>query len=311
MTPPPAPGPPSHLAPSRTIRIVTNEPPASEVEETPEGAEEAPSAIPLIRLFVGALGAVGLVLGAIVAWRAESSTTLLIVSALLLVLAALGLDWEEIRGTGAGWSFELVRRRLRDAARRLERMEATEEISPPVRSEIGAIREELEEVEEITPPARPRRDTGDFEALFRELNTTRARHSFKAGKVQLTFRTPSSRDARFECSVTTPSGATYRAVTRRRITLAQIGAPTYATTYPDDFQGSEPLIPGRYDYVWRRTPRADRAASIALALAAAGLQPPLATGWFTIPDPHRAAQTPPVAEVHEQEDDPQDARPSD
>jgi len=237
-----------------------------------------------VRLIVGCLGLAGFVAGVVVAWRSSSSTTLLIVSAILLVLAALGLDWDEIRGTGpGGWTVQL----LRGVGERLGQVAAGEDVPPAVREELEALRAE---VKALTPPPRRRRPSpgaADWRATFEELFKTKATHAFpQTGSVELVLRTPSQSDSRFRATVKTPTGRAFNAVTRRPITpLAGAPANTYKFTYPDDFEGSEPLVPGRYEVEWRSAPLVDplevRTPAIQLALS---LRAALATDSFTIPE---------------------------
>jgi DNA segregation ATPase FtsK/SpoIIIE-like protein len=49
-----------------------------------------------IRVLIGVLGIGGFVAGVILAWHASSATTLLVVSAALLLFAAIGTEWEEV-----------------------------------------------------------------------------------------------------------------------------------------------------------------------------------------------------------------------
>ena len=144
-----------------------------------------------LQLLAATLGAAGLVLGAVLAWRSESATTLLIVSTVLLVLAALGLDWSEIRGAWGGASVELSRtkqieqieERVEEAAER-----AADKTDPDeLRAEFEALRSEVKELAQA-PPARRLRPppqttisstSVDLQATLRELLKTKATHSFR------------------------------------------------------------------------------------------------------------------------------------
>jgi hypothetical protein len=87
------------------------EPSPPEREPTPEATGEPTTPGRLlaglgvsgtVRLLIGSFGLVGLVLGVILVWNADSATTLAIVSAVLLVLAALGFKPKASgRGTDA------------------------------------------------------------------------------------------------------------------------------------------------------------------------------------------------------------------
>jgi len=240
------------------------------------------------RLVVGSLGLGGFVLGAIISWHSASATTLLIVSAVMLLLAALGLDWNKIRGTYGGWTVEL----LRDIGTRIEQVAvasaATEEVPVEIRDELESLRAE---VKALTPPSRPRlalpaspSPNVNMEGLVRELMTTKANHTFRGTEaVQLSLRIASFTD-RFSCTVKTLSGGSYAAVTRRPINVGiGVGVKSYGVIYPDEFPGSEPLLPGRYEVEWREAPLVDPANALASLLAQA-VGPPVATDSFTIPD---------------------------
>lgn len=261
------------------------------IEEMPADGANAPATGgrlgSLIRLAVAAFGLGGLVLGAIVAWRSESATTLLIVSAIMLVLAALGLDWDEIRGEYAGATFQFLRRGWQNVGQEIERVAANEEIPPGVRGELDALREQ---VRALTPPERVRRpspsptSSADMDALFKDLFTTKAMHTFRGSDaVHLSLRTVLKADS-FRCTVKTPTGTEYSATTRRPISGTVVGVATYSVTYPDEFDGSEPLGPGRYDVEWRTVTFVDPASGNALARALAPPSHPVATHSFTISD---------------------------
>lgn len=243
-----------------------------------------------VRLGVALLGLIGLVLGAIVAWRSQVATTLLIVSALLLVLAALGLDWSKIRGTYGGASLELLRERVEEAADR-----AAEEDDPAeLRAELETLRAEVKAL--ATPPPSPRRrplagtasgggTAVGLDTVFRELFKTKASHSFRGrDAVELSLRIGSSGEANYLCTVKTPTGASFGA-SARATGPAVIGAPTYRITYPDEFVGSEPFVPGVYAVEWRRGRESRGGGGDVLVemLAQLSLEP-VATDSFSIPD---------------------------
>jgi hypothetical protein len=73
------------------------------------------------------------------------------VAAILLVLAALGLDWNEIRGTYGSATLQLLRRGLGEVDERIEAVAASEEIPPAVRDELESLRTE---VKALTPVGR-------------------------------------------------------------------------------------------------------------------------------------------------------------
>lgn len=257
-------------------------------------------AVNIVRIVVGGFGLAGFVLGAIVAWHSASATTLLIVSAVLLVLAALGLDWNKIRGTYGGWTLEL----LRDFGARIEEVAtsaATEEVPQAIREELESLRSEMKAL--TPPPGRPRRSPLTQTAplnvdAIREFLKTKATHSFRGtDAVQLSLRLTAPQDARYRCTVTTPSGgscATVAAQNKTGIMLPTI----YSVVYPDDFEGSEPLVPGRYEVAWRSAPLMDPVGPNPLfATLAQTLGTPVATDAFSIPG---AVAAPTTSEDHEE-----------
>lgn len=236
-----------------------------------------------VRVVVGAFGLAGFVLGAIVAWRSASATTLLIVSAVLLVLAALGLDWNKIRGTYGGWTVEL----LRDFGERIEQVAdkaAIEEVTPALREELETLRAEVKALAPKAPPRRSSQGSSfNFDAMIRELFRTKATHSFRGtDAVELTLRHGTS-DARYRCSVTTPTGNAYTALPRPSAG-SFIGARMHSLLYPDEFEGSEPLVPGRYTVEWRTAPLDPGVGDALVRELVQAATPPVATHSFTIPE---------------------------
>jgi hypothetical protein len=267
------------------------------------------SIVGVVRIVMGAVGLGGFVLGAMVAWHSASASTLLIASAVLLVLAALGLDWNKIRGTYRGLQVELLRgvEAQIEQAKSLVASAAIEDestsSSPALREVVQSLESLGEQVKALTPPrpARRQHTTATFppaglDELFREAMKTKATHLFQRGgeSVQLQLRiVPLGSDARYRCTVRTPTGGVYSAVTRRHINVGVNivgGANNYTVTYPDDFAGSEPMTPGKYDVEWRTAPLEDPVATTALVSAIMQLSAaPVATDSFTIPDHSRAA----------------------
>lgn len=287
--------------------------PPSEIPETgetlpqaPEGLEEGTTTpsplwsarvVGWVRLLIGFFGLGGFVVAVVIAFQAKSATTLLIVSSILLVLAALGLDWDEIRGTYGGATLQLLRRGWQNVEEEIGRVAAGEEVPPAVREELESLREQ---VKALTPPERPRRlrtppSSPRMDALIKDLMTTRATHAFEGpDAVKLSLRIVSSSDSRYRCTVKTPTGRAYAAVTRRPIStgISSAGPNTYVLTYPNEFEGSEPLTPGRYDVEWRAAPLVDPvSANIVAAALGQTMAPPLATDSFTIPEAPRASET--------------------
>jgi len=261
----------------------SSQPPAdaSENEATP-GWIARLGVVGFVRVAIGLLGVSGFVVGIIVAWDATSATTLLVVSGILVLFAALGLDWSEIRGTGpGGWTVQLLRR-VED---RIEEVAAGEGVPPAIREELEALRAE---VKALTPSVRSRAsrqtDWRRSYELARELAKPRATHSFdRPDAVTLKLRVP-HRDTTYRCIVRTPTDNAYTAATRRPIIGSMVD--TYSLTYPDEFERSEPLVPGRYEVEWRPAALLEERSSATPLLAALkqNLTPPIATDSFTIPE---------------------------
>jgi len=246
-----------------------------------------------VRLSIGAVGLAGFVLGAIIAFRSGGATTLLVVSGVMVVLAALGLEWSKIRGTYGPWAIELLRG-VENQIEQTRSLVATAEIATPSRA-LKEVVERLdslgEQVKALAPSQRARRSastatsSAGISEMVRELFTTKATHSFK-GRDSVTLKLHIASDAAsFTCTLKTPNETVYSAVTRRPINLGIViaGVNDYSVTYPEDFSGAEPLLPGRYLVEWRPTPGASASDPFALAIAASGAVPPAATDSFTIP----------------------------
>jgi hypothetical protein len=165
-----------------------------------------------VRLVVGLLAIAGLVVGGIIAWRSTSATTLLIVSAILLVLAMLGLDWDEIAGTWGGASLKFLRRGLKDVGNDIDEIksvvsEAAETVdkSEEVPAVIAAVESKLDSVAakvealSATPSHRERPKSGsgtswmDPNEWLREATRTKAIHTFdRSGGHQCESASPCS-----------------------------------------------------------------------------------------------------------------------
>jgi hypothetical protein len=264
-----------------TEELAAEESAEAEDEEAKVGLPEVRGVFG-VRLLIGALGLGGFVIGTIVAWHSEAATTLLIVSAVLIVLASLGLDWNKIRGSYGGWTFEV----LRNFGERIEQVAAGGDVPQAVREELESLRAE---VKAVTTRPRPRRASSTSPARidWAEVFRTKATHSFRGtDAVQLQLRaTSSGGDSRYRCTVTTPTGASFSATTRRPIDPGVAGMHMFTVVYPDEFSGSEPLVPGRYNVEWRSAPLIDPVGTDALAATLAQtMGRPIATDSFTIPD---------------------------
>jgi hypothetical protein len=239
-----------------------------------------------IRVLIGVLGIGGFVAGVILAWHASSATTLLVVSAALLLFAAIGTEWEEVVASWGSASLKL--RRINE----LEEVVASKEVPEPVREELEAKLADLRaatlaDLRAATHAVRPVRlrwlRTVAGDALADEALRASTSHRFSDGSVEL-FLQAFELDTGYRCTVKTPSGGSFSAVTRRPIATAIPGVTLYRVLYPDEFRGSEPLAAGRYDVEWYATATAPaRATALQASLIEGGLGPPLATDSFTIP----------------------------
>lgn len=257
-----------------------------------------------VRLLVGLCGLAGFVVGILTAWHSGASTTILIVSGILLVLAALGLDWDEIRGTYGGATLQLLRSGLKNVGEEIERVAADNEVSPAVREELESLREQVKALTP-DPPARPARTTlrgtsgppAGLDELWKEVMKTKATHAFPRGLHAATLSlqiATSDKDARYRCTIKTPGGSAYSAVGTPRVEMNPMffRPRRYEITYPDDFRGSEPLQPGTYEVEWRPAPLVDpletrsataSATSLLASVLAQTTRPPVAVDAFTIP----------------------------
>jgi hypothetical protein len=270
-------------------------------DERPSNERWRPTVPGTVRVLVGAIGLAGIVLGAKIAWRSQSGTTLLIVSAVLLVLAALGLDWNAIRATWRGITVELAR-----VQQQLEQTKSVASVAAEENPESPALREVVEslgslseQVKALTPrprsaavtatspitsftPASRATGTGASAEWLAELFRTKATHTFHGlDSVTLTLRAPAREGETYACTVTTPSEDTYTKGIRASALMASasLGAAPHSVIYPDEFPDAPPFLPGRYQVEWRLKPSEPSASTLASALA-----PPVATDSFNIPE---------------------------
>lgn len=202
----------------------------------------------ILRLLVVTLGLVGVVVGAIIAWRAESAATLLVVSAALIALGlVLGRDWRET-GAHYGALRVLVRRYGDEVAEAVETSRSDGEVRARLKSLEEQAAAVLGEMERAS--ARPR---------FRPGWTTPPPHTYTPGhsvgdsSVRLTLgMTSTSPLYRITCTVVDPHGSP--ATTTVPTGGASLLTYSAAVTYPDDFRAAEPLQPGTYHVEWKSGP---------------------------------------------------------
>jgi hypothetical protein len=237
----------------------------------------------IVRVLVGLLGAGGFVVGVILAWHATSATTLLIVSAVLLLVAALGIEWDEVIASWGSASLALKRQRAVDE---LEQIAESEDVPEPAREKLLAQVDELRAANAQAALRPSWRRTSNlrlpvWEALWR--SAIGASHHFGDESVELTLRSVRLQGG-YRCSVTTPDDEVFDAVTRQPFLFTVLPIEAYRVVYPDDFRGSEPLQPGSYEVEWYATsiPPSD-ASPLAVALIRGGTDRPVARDSFTFP----------------------------
>lgn len=237
-----------------------------EAPAKPRLRERAWSAISVFgrfRAVVAALGAVGFAVGIGVAWRADSAVTLIVASAVLIVTAMFGANWQEIRAAYGG--AELLLRQSRDEAiveavtdsgsfeefrGRVERIEEQFAAIESARR-LDERRDELaRQLAARRTRRRARSAQGDAitEAL---MNDGQVEHVRTDAGVFLRL-TISGYGRIVSCDVVDPSA-------KRHTAVAQGGSPanpmltgprTYETVYPSAF-GVEALQPGPYLVEWK------------------------------------------------------------
>jgi hypothetical protein len=243
-----------------------------------------------------ALAFVALVLGGLNAWRAEASTALLIVGAVLAIFALVfGHDWREIQV------------QYGDAQARVFRgvdhvLEQAEQSSPsePFRKQLAELRAEIETMAERAA-AGDRRRREAARALSSPLPSAgiflakpQASHTFLDNtSVALSLQVPSSQGKTpYTCVVVTPDGERLvKEVEPPMAWLSTLGPSSYTVRFPDQFLGSRPLEPGLHEVEWRRGSAAEQqavlageTAAIAAALAAVTTLQLVARDSFTIPE---------------------------
>lgn len=191
------------------------------------------------RFLLALLGVVLVIEGAVVAWRTESATLLLIIGA---TLAALGLfDWEELR---AGYGDASLS--LRGAGKDLSDIADNPSVPVEIREELRDVAETVTAIGEGQRPMRER-----FWRRTRTESYPRGPyHQYTDdGKVILGY--PGGLASPLDCEVTTPSTVFRRVVPRP-------GMGHVVTTFPDDFpEATAPPENGLYIVRWFINPTGD------------------------------------------------------
>jgi hypothetical protein len=246
------------------------------------------------RSTLAVLGLLGLFLGMLNAWRAEASSTLLVVGGLLLVVALIiAPEWDEIRASHGGTEFLLKRYRegVQDAlatsetpqelVERVEQLETTAQAAETAKAferfrkkAAQMIGETLRREDEALNPGEIKADA----SVLGSLATLRLRA--RAARPGALFNSA-------ECHVTDPHGRTASAVAPAT-PGAILSVRRFLLTYPRQFVDALPLEPGTYQVEWRRRPLA--ATTIASALARVAV----ATTTFTVPEATEQQETLPA-----------------
>ncbi len=235
------------------------------------------------RFLLLALGIAALMLGGVNAWRAESSTTLVIVGAVLVIFAlVLAPDWREIHLSHGETKASI----LRDVDQALERVESSS-ASEQVRQEIAEIRARLDEAADRERAKRNRQAPRPLSAtpsasVF--LKKPEAAHTFVGqDSVHLTLHVPKTRSGEaYTCTVIAPDGTRLsKSVAPPPFAMVAFTV-TFSTRYPDEFPESARLIPGRYSVEWRRGGPASSDVDALFSLAQQLATPPVATDSFNV-----------------------------
>jgi DNA primase len=216
------------------------------------------------RALVAVLGAVGFAVGIVVAWRADNAVTLIAASAVLIVVAMFGPDWQEIRAKYGG--AELLLRQTRDEA--IAEAVTDSATFEEWRSRVERIEEEFQAMQSATRLKerrselarqlaaerswRPPTAQGDplAEAL---MNDARVEHVRTDEGVFLRL-TISGFGRLVTCDVVDPVGQRHTAVAQggsySNLNRMPFGPRRYETVYPSAF-GVEELRPGPYLVEWK------------------------------------------------------------
>jgi hypothetical protein len=238
------------------------------------------------------------VIGAIDAYRAEASTTLLIVGAVLLLFGAIIVhDWSEIE-LSHGASEARVLRRVDQV------LERVEEEQPELREQVAELRAELDEYRRSErtlaplptwPLVLPPTSRASVSPLTLPPLPPQPSHTFGDGSVTLSLRVGlAGQSHAYTCGVYAPNGG--KPWTRRidpPLLKGVLPFWAYSCVFPDEFMGSGPLEPGNYLVEWRggssgpalAVSGAPQLSALIGALVGFDSLPIVATDSFTIGEP--------------------------
>ena len=195
------------------------------------------------RLVLAVVGVAVVVEGAIVAWRANAATPLLVVGA---VLAALGLfNWTELRAKWRDWSLSLLL-----AGEKIQEVVEREDLAPDVRKELSEAAATISAIG-ATGATGPTGATGSTVRRSSRIPAGSQPYHKYVGDRQVVLGITGGPLSRYECVVTQPDG---RAVAAQAKRLAPSYRSPLEAVFPDDFHDARrPQIDGTYGVDWYAT----------------------------------------------------------
>jgi len=226
-----------------------------------------------LRALVAALGVIGFLAGIAVAWEADSAVALVIASAVLILVAVFGPDWQEIRAAYGG--AELLLRQSRDEAvvgavtdsgsfeefrARVERIEEQFETLETHTGLEERVDELARQVAARTRAPRQRRIRPAQGSELEEALMSDAKVEHVTTDAGVFLRLTISGFGRVvSCDVVEPSGQRRTAIPQQSSAsqfpaVALLTGPMkYETVYPSAF-GVDELKPGPYLVEWKSKP---------------------------------------------------------
>jgi hypothetical protein len=195
----------------------------------------------IARLALAVAGFGGLTAGALIAWRANSATPLLVISGIFVALALV--EWEELTLTRGELTAKLSR-----PSRRIERLVAREDIPVDAKLELAEAATEVAAVADESRGFVGRRHARRAPLLGEVI----VGHAIREDSVTLTLETQPLR-ASLGCTVRGPSASWTALVDTPASVIGGINGfwATYKVTFPDDFTRTPfPLEDGSYVAVW-------------------------------------------------------------
>jgi hypothetical protein len=195
----------------------------------------------MARIVLALVGLGGLAAGALIAWRAQSATPLLIISSVFVALALV--DWEEFTLTRGDITLRFLRRKLQEIA-------ARDDVAP------GAKRELLEVASEVADVALVESRRRSKARLRSALGEIVVGHIAEADRVVLSLGTsePPPELENVRCTVVGPSSESW-STTAKIATRKGSGRDVwqeYIIIFPLDFADAPrgPIAKGEYEANW-------------------------------------------------------------